>query len=375
MCRLKSKNVAGISVGFILLLGVVKINAAQGDWKEEWEKTVQSAKREGEITIYIGAYEGVLDEFKRVYPEIRVSSVTGGSTQMATRILAERRAGKYLADVFHGGVNTQYNMLYKVGALDPLKPLFILPEVVDRSRWLEGYHFADPEDKYIFPYVGNVGRGTYLYNVNLFDPKEVKSNWDLLKLKLKGKIVSLAPTDTRLGAWMIFLYYHRDLGPQFIRKFFGDMDITYSKDQRQMTDWLAAGKYVLCVGCRAYEAKKQGLPVDYLYTESWREGGYTIAGIGALGFVKQAPHPNAAKVFVNWFLSRAGQIALQKTGRPGEHPNSRRIDIPKESVSPEQLPIPGSKYVDINKPDWQDLSPIFSLAKQVMAESKPSSTK
>jgi ABC-type Fe3+ transport system substrate-binding protein len=49
-----------------------------------------------------------------------------------------------------------------------------------------------------------------------------------------------------------------------------------------------------------------------------------------LGIPSRAPHPNAAKVFINWFLSREGQMALQKFGRPDAH-NSRRIDISKDT--------------------------------------------
>lgn len=357
-----------------LLLGCVFIQdpmfgyTARADWKTEWDTTVEAAKKEGQLNVYIGAYEGVLAEFKKAYPEIKVFSVATGTTEMAKKVLAERRAGKYFADLFSGGVNTQYNMLHKTGALDPLKELFLIPEVVDRSKWSEGYHFADPEGKYIFPYAANAGRGTIIYHVKLLNPKEFHSNWDLLNPKWKGKIVSLEPTDTRLGAQMIFLYNHAQLGPTFIERFFGSMDITFSRDQRQMTDWLAAGKFALCIGCRAYEAKEQGLPVDYLITDLWKEGGYSTAGIGALGYMNRAPHPNAAKVFANWFLSREGQMVLQRTGRPGDRPNSRRIDIPKDDVTPERRLMPGVKYLDINRPDWQDMAPIHNLGRSIMRE-------
>jgi len=298
---MRQSILASLLLGWLLILDLRVGQMARADWKPEWDRTIEAAKKEGQLSIYIGAYEGVLAEFKKAYPEIKVFSVASGTTEMATRVLAERRAGKYLADLFNGGVNTQYNMLHKTRSLDPLKDLFLLPEVVDESKWGEGYHFADP-------------------------------------------------------------------GPEFIKRFFGSMDITFSRDQRQMTDWLAAGKFALCIGCRAYEAKGQGLPVDYLMTDVWKEGGYTTAGIGALGYMNRAPHPNAAKVFVNWFLSRQGQTALQKIGRPGERPNSRRIDIPKEDVSPEKGLVPGAKYLDINRPDWQDMAPILNLGKSIMSE-------
>ena len=52
---------------------------------------------------------------------------------------------------------------------------------------------------------------------------------------------------------------------------------------------------------------------------------------GTLGLVNRAPHPNAAKVYINWLLSRRGQMALQKNMLPTENPvDSLRIDIPKD---------------------------------------------
>jgi ABC-type Fe3+ transport system substrate-binding protein len=54
---------------------------------------------------------------------------------------------------------------------------------------------------------------------------------------------------------------------------------------------------------------------EVLDQSKWHEGGGSSAAGGTLGIPTRAPHPNAAKVFVNWLLSREGQIALQKLGR------------------------------------------------------------
>jgi hypothetical protein len=63
-------------------------------------------------------------------------------------------------------------------------------------------------------------------------------------------------------------------------------------------------------------------------------------------------------------------MAFQRIGRPGEHPNSRRIDIPKENVSPEQRLVDGRKYIDTNRAEWQEIlgTVILPLAKKVMEE-------
>ena len=113
------------------------------------------------------------------------------------------------------------------------------------------------------------------------------------------------------------------------------MDIQFAKNFRQMTDWLAQGRYSICFGCKdSMRAKNQGLPVDDFDTTRWKEGSSFSSGGGSLSYPNQAPHPNAAKVFINWFLSRRGQIALQKLGDVDDPPNSRRIDIPKDDVPP-----------------------------------------
>ncbi len=341
---------------------------AQSDWSKEWEKTVQAAKKEGQLTIYIYRYERLLEAFKKDYPEIKVLTVTGTGNQLGTRIVTERRAEKYIADIFSTGPNSAFNILYKGKMLDPLKPAFILPEVLDESKWYGGRHnFLDQEGKHIFGYLANPSSAQLYYNSKLLQEKEIKSHYDLLNPKWKGKIVSLDPRLTGLGQTMQFLYYHPELGPEFIKKFFGGMDVTYAREFRQMTDWLGQNKFAICVGCKdAERAKHQGLPVDSFDNSLWKEGGAFSSGGGSLSLLKNAPHPNAAKVFINWMLSRKGQIALQKLADPDDPPNSRRNDIPKDDVPVSNRLVEGRRYLDVGRPEWQDLEPIFVLAREIM---------
>ncbi|MGH7824653.1 MAG: ABC transporter substrate-binding protein [Candidatus Binatia bacterium] len=342
---------------------------AQSDWKKKWEKTLAEAKKEGQVSVYIYRYERLLEDFKKDYPDIKVVSVTGRGSQLTNRIIAERRAGKYIADVYSGGANGNFNVLYKGKALDPIKPALVLPDVVDESKWYGNEHrYADPDGKYIFAYLANPSSAQLSFNTKLVNPNEFKSHWDLIHSKWKGKIVALDPRDTGLGATMQFLYYNRELGPEFLKKFFGGMDVQFAKNFRQMTDWLAQGKYAICMGCKdSLRAKAQGLPVDDFETVGWKEGGSFSTGGGSLSYLNQAPHPNAAKVLINWFLSRKGQLALQKLGDPDDPPNSRRIDISKDDVPVDNRLRPGGKYFDVIKPEYADMKPIFDLAKQIMA--------
>jgi iron(III) transport system substrate-binding protein len=343
--------------------------AAPADWKKDWEQTLAAAKKEGQVNIYIYRYEALLQDFKREYPGITVQAVTGRGSEMSNRIMAERRGGKFIADVYSGGTNSLFNTLYKGKALDPLKPLLVLPEVTDTSKWYGNEHrYADPEGKHIFAFIGSASSSQLSYNTNLVNPKEFKSYTDLINPRWKGKIVALDPRDTGLGATMQFIFYNPQIGPEFMKKFFGGMDNTYAKNWQQMTNWLAQGKFAICMGCKdSQRAKNQGLPVDDFDTTHWKEGSSFSAGGGSLAYMNQAPHPNAAKVFINWFLSRKGQIALQKLGDVDDPANSRRIDIPKDDIPPENRLQPGVKYFDVVKPEYGDMKPIFGLAKEIMA--------
>jgi len=355
-----------------LSLGIIFHAEVQADWKKEWEQALAAAKRQGRLNFYVGRYgtEPLLNEFRKEYPEIKINSVNGTGNDLGMRILTETRSGSVVADLFSGGANTNFNLLYKGKVLDSIQSQLILPEVVDETKWLDGQHsYADPEGKYIFVYIANPGGSSIYHNTNLVNPKEFKSYWDLLQPKWKGKIVSQDPTGTGLGATLLFFYYNPELGAEFIRRLFGTMDVTYGRDRRQITDWLAQGKFALCLGCRDVQrAKTQGLPVDELDTGEWKEGESLTTGGGSISLVKGAPHPNASRVFINWFLSRKGQIALQKhKDLYGElPPNSRRIDIPKDDLPPENRLVKGRKYIDVSRAEWQDMAPIFKLVKEAM---------
>jgi len=358
----------------VLLATTADFVFAQPNWQADWEKTLRAAESEGQVTLYGCCYEydRVLDGFKKKYPKIKVTTVLSSGNQLSTRILAERRGERYLIDVVSSGANTLHDALYKAQVLEPIKPALILPEVLDSSKWYEGEHrYIDPEKRYIFAFIANSQSGQVIYNTKQVSPSEFKSFWDLLNPKWKGKIASLDPTSFGMGAALQYFYYHPELGAPFLKKLYGEMQVVISRDARQMTDWLSTGKLPMCIRCNAggevEKAIQQKLPIAYFDTENWKEGGSSSAAGGTLGMPSRAPHPNAAKVLVNWLLSRDGQLALQKLGRPDPH-NSRRIDIPKDDVDPYNRLVEGKKYFDLAKPEYQDLTPIFKLVKEVLPQ-------
>jgi ABC-type Fe3+ transport system substrate-binding protein len=255
---------------------------AQASWKTDWEKALRAAEAEGQLTLYGCCYEydRILEVFRKKYPKIKVTTVLGSGGQLGSRILAERRGDKYLADVFSAGANTIHDVLYhRINALEPIKPALILPEVVDPSKWYEGEHrYIDPEKQYIFAFVANSQSGQVQYNRDQqVNPAEFKSFWDLLNSKWKGKMASLDPTTFGMGAALQFFYYHPELGPTFLRKLYGEIQVTVSRDARQMTDWLVSGKFPLCIRCNAgsevRKPKNKGCPSDFSIPKAGKKAG------------------------------------------------------------------------------------------------------
>ena len=361
----------------LFLLTAASHGETEAAWQEEWQATVQAAKREGQVTIYVSGYGATLDagHFQKDFPEIKLVTVTGQSGQLGPRILAERRAEKYLADISSAGANPNYQLLYASKMLEPISSALILPEVTDLSKWWGGKHwYIDPEGQYIFVYVGNV-TGTGAYAVNALNPAEFKSYWDFLNPKWKGKIVA---RDIRIagpgGDNMRFFYHHPGLGPKFIHRLFSEMDLTLTRDFRQGIDWLGQGKFPLAIffsGSDVKAAARQGLPVEVIDNSPFKEGVPLGVGFGTLSLLKNAPHPNAAKVFINWYLSRKAQTALQKDmTKVADAPDSLRIDIPKDDVAANNRRVEGVNYTTVFRAEWTDMTPIYAVVNDALAEAE-----
>src|ERR1051325_1749680 len=130
--------------------------AAGGETSRDWESAVAAAEKEGQVAVYMGGEVSQMrieEAVQSAYPKIKVTALTGRGSQLGPRIIAERRAGKYLVDLFIGGKGTAYSVLYPAKALAPIQPLLALPEVADPSKWWQGRHRnVDAEQKYIFAF-------------------------------------------------------------------------------------------------------------------------------------------------------------------------------------------------------------------------------
>jgi ABC-type Fe3+ transport system substrate-binding protein len=359
-------------VASMALLMFVTVSSAgeASKWQAEWQRTIEGAKKEGQLALYGGleiTHPEITSAFNKEYPFIKITSASGRAADMVTRIVAERRAGKYLADITASGPNGP-RTLYLGKMLDPIAPTLILPDVTDVSKWYGGKHwFADPESKYIFMFEGTIVTTGLSYNTKLMHPDEIKSYWDIINAKWKGKALGLDPRGAALPTPVLILYHRTGLGPDFVRRLYTETDITLFRDRRQGTNWLAAGKFSLCHLCRDIDkAAQQGLPVDDISPEKLKEGG-TIGGGGSsvIALLNRAPHPNAAKLFINWYLSREGQGVWQKVMnvKELEASDSMRVDIAKDEVLPDGKRAVGREYQVIG---FLDPEPVQKLLQEIL---------
>jgi ABC-type Fe3+ transport system substrate-binding protein len=93
--------------------------------------------------------------------------------------------------------------------------------------------------------------------------------------------------------------------------------------------------------------------VDVVPAERFKEGAPIGPGYGAVALVDQAPHPNAAKLYINWLLSRDGQLAWQQSVQSP----SLRTDLGRAGLAAPQVPRPGESYVDGGTEEYARLTP------------------
>jgi iron(III) transport system substrate-binding protein len=365
---------AATSCALLILVWLTAVHGGESkpSWGKVWEQTIEAAKKERQVTIYHtrGPFDNVFADFNKRYPGIKIESVVGRGGDLISRIMAERRAEKYLTDIYLGSSGTPMDVLYPAKFLEPIESILILPEVRDPSKWFrKQHHFADPEGKYVFVFEGVV-RSDMAYNSTLVDPKEFSSYWDLLKPRWKGKIAAMDPKLPGFPSGLLqFAFYHPDLGANFLRQLFGDMDITLSREGRQIVDWLSVGKFAIAIAPSASEVQagmKQGLPLNRFEPRAFKEGIYMRATQGSLSILNRLPHPHATKVFVNWLLSREGQTQYQKHFLRIDPVFSLREDVPPDPTVEPYRPKPRDKFMAIYRPEFRDLDGAYKLIDDVL---------
>ena len=338
-----------IALQFLLLICfALPAWAQERGWEREWNEVLAAAKREGRVVVAGGPDPVVRRELPPAFLArfgIPVEYLGSRGGAVAARLRVERRAGFNTVDVMIIGVRTAATIFYPEKVLDPLRPALILPEVLDSSKWKRGkLPFVDPEEKYVLRLLSYVSPA-FSINTRYVKLEEFKSIKDLLNPKWKGRISANDPTlSTGRGTNRAALFYVQ-LGEEFIKRLYVDQKPTFSRSSRQIADWLGRGTYPISLDAsqaRVKRMQRDDFPVMIVYNLPDYTGSVT-AGQGVMVLMNKAPHPNAARVFVNWIASKEG---LEVYARAYKH-SATRNDIDELSfLRPEEIPRPGVNYFD-----------------------------
>lgn len=307
------------------------------------DQMVAAAKSEGGVAVIGPAGSDIktalADDFQNAYG-IPVDFLGGSSRDTTARVLNERSASTYNWDIWVGGTNDAIVSFLPSNAFAPIEPDLVLPDVVNPATWRNGaMEFLDPGHYVVImtPYQ----QGTMYVNPNTLSPKTFSSYKDLLDPKWTGQIVLDDPRVSGPGqGTFTFFYLHPDLGPDYIRALAAQQP-TILNDYRQEVDYVAQGKAPVLVGgsdATVEQSIRQGIPVAIIDPRDLKEGSELSPANGALALFDAAPHPNAAKLYVNWLLSKDGQTDYVNATSYV----SARLDVPTDNVEPWRVPIPGS---------------------------------
>ncbi len=287
-----------------------------------WAQLIADAQAEGELVLALGGTDSrhlrdTLAEFQRKF-DIRVIASTGSGSANTTRILAERARGRYTADFQHGGISST-NRLVEANALAPVEPLIVDPTILNRTpeTWhlSEKIWWSDVENLYSMADAISISNFDDIwYNTNKLSEAEAAqiTSWnDLIDPRWAGELVTTGLATEGSGATARVRFY-LGMGLDWMEAMMrnaavGNHLLDYS-DYRQCAELLARGAVTFAIGCDrdARPLQAAGLPLKAITDERVMDEGMS-AEIGGTGSViDRAPHPNAAKLYINWWYSRDG---------------------------------------------------------------------
>jgi iron(III) transport system substrate-binding protein len=284
-------SLAALSVVF----GPLPISAATTS-----DSLIDTAKRESEVVYYasmnLSEANAVIGEFERRYPFIKVKLQRTGSEKLLTRVLTEARAKKTFADVIQT-VEFSMHIFNRSGILarhTPSANALYPKDFKEDGFWTTVYYNA---------YVTG-------YNTRLVAARALPRTYDdLLDPKWKGKLL-MEGTKAEWFAGMLQI-----LGQERGLKFMRDLakqQPSPREGHELLAQLVVAGEGVFDVNIPAASVermKERGAPID------WTALGPVPATMVGAGVAAQAPHPNAARIFLDFLLSREGQKLMQTPGR------------------------------------------------------------
>jgi iron(III) transport system substrate-binding protein len=322
-----------VTRGFLVLLLVLgsiawALNAmAQSSHlvgRGEWDKTVELAKKEGRVVVSITTSTELRAAIEKHFEKrfgIDVEPVVGRAPNVIRKMIEESKGGVRYVDVHVGGSESIITGLLPEGILEPLEPLMLLPEVKETKQWWGGHIWSDNAKKFVYSSLAHQSESLW-YNPQVVRSEEVRSYDDFLDEKWQNKIGLLDPRTPGSGA-SLWSYIREIKGEEYLKRLVAQK-LIINRDQRLLAENLARGKISFVMGLGYYSYApflKAGLPVQPLPT--LKEGTYISGGSGHLVALKNPPHSNAAKLFINWFLSKDGQDVYSRALGQG----TRRLDV------------------------------------------------
>ncbi|MFN0072613.1 MAG: ABC transporter substrate-binding protein, partial [Chloroflexota bacterium] len=300
------------------------------DWTADWQQTVEAAKKEKLVIVSMPGENDkkIMAMFQEAYPGIEVEHTGARPSDISPKIISEQQNGVYAWDVFEStGASNMHEVLLPAGAFQDLPQFIVDPSVMDDSKWRNGKWatYSSSTKPQILSHDFSLRNGLYI-NRDVIPRDELKSLDDLMNPKYQGKMVvddctvAAQGTSTIIGLWQA-------KGPDWVRKLFTEQKPVFQETVRVTSEWVATGRYPIAIGPADQELvrlQNEGIGKN---VEPLEYGGGNVSASGVAIF-KNAPHPNAAKVFVNWFLSQDGQMAWTKAHNNPPARNSRRSDVP-----------------------------------------------
>jgi iron(III) transport system substrate-binding protein len=308
-----------------ILCALVLVPSARAQWQSEWERVQAGARKEGKLVISIppsADLRKALEEAVKQKFGIELEIVLSDSARTTKRVGDEFKAGVRYFDVITSTWDAlSYNLL-PMGVIEPLEQFWILPEVKDPANWWGGHIWTDSAKRFAYSPLA-YSLDNIWYNSGHAKPEELRTYDDLLNPKWKGKIALWDPRSGGGAALGIWGYLWLTKGESYLKRLV-QQNLLLVEDRRLVADSLARGKIAVAIGATYYSYAsfmKAGLPVKPLPPS--KEGTFVSVGNGGPVLVKNHPHPNAAKVYVNWLLSKEGQTLYSKAFGQA----TRRLDV------------------------------------------------
>jgi iron(III) transport system substrate-binding protein len=323
---------------------------APADWEARWNALVDAAKREGTVVVSGPPSPRVRTDlpaaFKRHFG-IDLEYLGGRTTELMARLKSERAAGQYTVDAMIAGAQSAYTDAYPDKMLAPIPPVLIQPEATDPSKWIKGAPwYMDPDGQYILR-ITNSASLSLATNSDYIRPDEITGFRDLLKPMYRDKISVYDPIRPGTG-WNTANYLQRVFGDDYIKALFQDQQPGVSNDYRVLGDWMARGRYPISLGLDSEEIerlKTDGFPI--VARRDFSDAvGIVTAAFGLVMLLEPSPHPNAARLFVNWIGMKEGNEVYNRA----QLSVSTRTDVDNSWAPDYTIPAPGVNYFDTY--DW-----------------------